>query len=101
MITQETASAMARLYRELSGAEQFLAEIDAELKKEPERIDHHGEPVHAIRNCQLGWPQGLSESWRVYQVEPRIARAVVVAHIADQKAKLEKLNEVASLEARS
>ena len=39
--------------------------------------------------------------YRIYNVEPIIARAVIVAHLSDQRAKLEKLNEIARLEVLS
>jgi hypothetical protein len=97
MITRETAAALGQAYRELEAGEKLLAEVDAELAKAEERIGFHGEVLSTARNCQLEFPNG-DNSYRLYHVEPRIARAVIVAHLADQKAKLEKLNEIARLE---
>lgn len=97
MITIETIRSIYSVHREIENGEKLLAEVDKELEKQVERIGFHGEVTTSVRNCQLGWPSSDS-AYRIYQVEPRIARAVIIAHIADQRAKLEKLNAVAQLE---
>ena len=97
MITKETADGIARTYREIESGEKLLLEVDKELEKESEKIGFHGEKQQAHRNCQLGWPNG-DNGYRIYQVEPKIAKAVIIAHLADQRSKLEKLNEIANLE---
>jgi len=99
MITEKTARELSRTYREIEAAEKLLTEVDIELAK-GERIGWRGELENAGRRCELAWPTGEASS-HLYNVEPPIARAVLVAHIADQKAKLEKLNEVARLEVLS
>jgi len=97
MITKETASAMARVYRDIEAAEKLLAEVDEGIARSKEQIDFHGEPRSTARPCQLGWPDG--NGYRLYNVEPEIARVVIVAHLADQEAKLKKINAAAILEA--
>jgi len=98
MITRETVAELGRVYREIENGEKLLAEVDAELAKETERVGFHGEIRSTARGCQLGWPSS-ENGYRLYNVEAKIARAVIVAHLADQRAKLEKLNEIAKLEA--
>ena len=98
MITKETVAELGRVMRDLDAGEKFLAEIDQELQKESDRIGFHGDTQPARRNCQLGWPSMPGDGYRLYNVEPGLARCVVVAHLADMKAKLVKLNEVANLE---
>ncbi|MDD5305574.1 MAG: hypothetical protein PHS14_20945 [Elusimicrobia bacterium] len=97
MITHETLKELGRVYRDIEAGEKLLAEVDEQLAKQEERVGFHGDIQSSFRCCQLGWPSS-SDGYRLYNVEPRIARAVIVAHIADQRAKLEKLNEVARLE---
>jgi hypothetical protein len=101
MITRETASEIFRVYRDIEAGEILLAEVDAELAKEKDSIGFHGEVRSRARCCQLGWPGNDNNSYRMYNVEVKIARAVIIAHVADQKAKLEKLNAIAQLEVAS
>lgn len=96
MITKETAILIAQAYREIEAGEKLLSEVEKELET-PDRINFYGEVESGKRTCQLGWPSGR-DSYRIYHVEPHIAKAVIVAHLADQRAKLEKLNIVAGLE---
>lgn len=98
MITKETVYEIGRVYREIEAGEKLLAQVDEELAKEKESIGFHGEIRSTARNCQLGWPMRDHDGYQLYNVEPKIARSVIVAHLADQKAKLEKLSEVARLE---
>ena len=98
MITLATVKEIYSVYRDIEAGEKLLVEVDAELAKEKDSIGFHGEVQSVARNCNLGWPSMSNDSYRMYNVEAKIARAVIVAHLADQKAKLEKLNEVARLE---
>jgi hypothetical protein len=99
MIKAETAANIARAYREIDQGQKLLSEVDEQIAKATERVSFHGEVETIVRPCQLGWPDG--NGYRLYSVEPQIARAVIVAHLADQQAKLEKLNEIARLELMS
>ena len=97
MITNETAKEIAQVFREIDQGEALLAEVDKELAQESDHIGFHGDVESTARKCQLGWPSSR-ESYRLYSVEPKIARAVIVAHLVDQRAKLEKLNQIVKLE---
>lgn len=97
MITKETADGIARAYREIENAEKLLAQVDEQLAKEKESRGFHGEINYTARPCQLGWPEGR-DGYRLFSVEARVARAVIAAHLADQRAALSKLNEYARLE---
>ncbi len=99
MIKAETVRGIDRIYREIEAGEKLLGEVDEQISKATERIGFHGEPQTTARPCQLGWPD--RDGYRIYNVEPIIARAVIVAHLSDQRAKLEKLNEIARLEVLS
>ena len=98
MISKETVFEAGRIYREIEAGEKLLAEVDAELAKATDSIGFHGEVKNRTRGCQLGWPSMSGDGYRLYNVEAKIARSVIVAHLADQKAKLEKINEIARLE---
>lgn len=97
MITQNTADEISRAFREVAAAEKLLEQIDEQLAKEKETRGFHGEIGTTARGCQLGWPD--REGYRLYFVEAKIARACIVAHLADQQARIVKLNETAKLEA--
>lgn len=97
MITKETADGISRAYREIEAAEKLLTQIDEQLAKEKESRGFHGEINYTARGCQLGWPD--REGFRLFSVEPQLGRSCVVAHLIDQKAKIEKLNEIAKMEA--
>lgn len=100
MISYATAKEIAYAYREIEAAEKLLEEVQQEIDKSGERVDYRGELQRTARNCQLGWPMS-ENSHRLFTVEPEIAAAVIKAHLVNQNAKLQKLNEVARLELQS
>jgi hypothetical protein len=99
MIASETALSIAYAYREIETAEKLLAEITDELHKR-----RHGDPPD-IRDAfgrrqdglQLGVPSG-SNGHRLYNVPWSLAKPVIEAHIANQKAILAALSEKARAE---
>jgi acyl-CoA hydrolase len=96
MITFDTAVSIVRAYQEIQASEKLIAEISEGLKNDelPDFRDAFGRR----RNLQLGVPSSES-STRIYDVHPKLALAVVHAHMAEKKAILSALNEVAKGEA--
>lgn len=97
MITKQTATNIAYAYREIESAEKLLAEITEALrhKKAPDIRDAFGRMQDGL---QLGVPTGES-SLRLFNVAWPLAKVVIEAHIAQQKAVLSALNEKARIEA--
>jgi len=99
MITQQTAERIWCCYREIKAAEKILADMDA-VKKE-DWHNEHGERLRdafgARRDLQLGVPSG-NDGHRLFGVSPELARAVIVSHIAHQRAALVEMNEQARME---
>lgn len=90
MITQETAREIWLAYDEIAKSERLLAEIEEQLRT--------GEPLNLRdsfgrrRGLQLGVPSG-EESTRLYDLQPRLAVAVIQAHIAHKRAELAAIQE--------
>lgn len=86
MITAETAIAIAYAYREIETAEKLLAEIEETMKgyrhEPPDIRDAFGRRVDGL---QLGVPSG-SNGHRLFNVNWMLARPIIMAHIANQKA---------------
>lgn len=97
MIKAETARSIAVAYAEIESAEKLLAEIDESLKRyeEPDIRDDFGRRQGGL---QLGVPHG-SNGHRLFNVPWKLARPVIMAHIADQRAQIVALNELAISEA--
>jgi hypothetical protein len=98
MITAETALEIAYAYREIETAEKLLAEITNEftkrLKDPPDIRDAFGRRQEGL---QLGVPSG-SNGHRLYNVPWSLAKPVIEAHIANQKAIVAALCEKARTE---
>lgn len=89
MITKKTAYDIWIAYDEIEKSEKLLAEMQAQLSR-GETVslrDAFGRP----RSLQLGVPSG-ENSHRLFDVNPGLAVAVIKAHIADHKARLDALN---------
>lgn len=99
MIAYETAMAIAYAYREVETAEKLLAEITDTMGKR-----RHGDPPD-IRDVfgrrqdglQLGVPSG-DNGQRLFNVPWSLAKPVIEAHIASQKAIITALGEKARIE---
>lgn len=96
MIGLETARAMALAYREVEVAEKLLAEVSDAIGRRtvPDIRDAFGRPVGGL---ELGIPSG-DNSRRMFNVPWELARPVIEAHIANQKAVILVLNEKARIE---
>lgn len=96
MISQETAAAIAYAYREIEVAEKLLEQISESLSRRamPDIRDGFGRLQHGL---QLGVPTG-ENGQRLFNVEWSLAKPVIEAHIAQQRAKLAAMGEKARAE---
>lgn len=96
MIKSETASAIAFAYRDMQVAETLLAEITDAMGKRcvPDIRDAFGRHVGGL---ELGVPHG-DNGRRLFNVSWGLARPVIEAHIAQQKAIIATLSEKARAE---
>lgn len=96
MIGFETASRIALAYREVEVAEKLLTEItDTIMRREaPDIRDAFGRLQDGL---QLGVPSGNS-GHRLFNVPWTLARPVIEAHIASQRAVIAALSEKARAE---
>lgn len=96
MITFETARAISLAYRETEVAEKLLAEISEAMSRRaaPDIRDAFGRHVGGL---ELGVPSG-DNGRRLFNVPWELARPVIEAHIAQQKAVIAALTEKARIE---
>ncbi len=99
LIKEETLVEMWHCFREIRAGEKLLADME---KLEKERPDDPNEKTlkdafGRTRHLQLGIPSG-ENIHRLYDVLPRLAKSVIIAHIADKKTKLIECNERARIE---
>ncbi len=96
MISFDTARAIAYAYREVETAEKLLGDITESLQRRaaPDIRDAFGRQQHGL---QLGVPSGESGQ-RLFNVEWTLAKPVIEAHIANQRAQIAALNEKARAE---
>ena len=88
MITEETATAIARAHQEIRAAEGLIAELEKALgeRRPIDFRDAFGRP----RGLQLGIPSG-DTAHRCFDVAPALALPVLRAHVAQQIALVEAL----------
>lgn len=96
MITEDTARKIALAYREVEVGEQLLAEINEAIGRRvaPDIRDAFGRQADGL---QLGVPSG-NNGQRLFNVPWNLARPVIEAHIAQQKAIVGALSEKARIE---
>lgn len=99
MITSETATAIAYAYREIETAEKLLAEILDTMRERgtghpPDIRDAFGRRQEGL---QLGVPSSHN-GHRLFNVPWSLAKPVIEAHIANQRAILAALSETARVE---
>ena len=99
MITQETAGKIWNAYREIEVSEKLLSDMaeaarvfDNDVRRETVK-DAFGRR----RQLTLGIPNGDS-SQRILDVDPGLAKCVIVAHIAEKRTELVAMNELARIE---
>lgn len=88
LISKETASIIWHCYREIEVAEELLAE----MAKQPKHFaGEHPESISKTfdrQACyQLGVPT-IGSSYRLYNVNPKLAEQVIKAHIESKKDEL-------------
>lgn len=99
MIAYDTALSIAQAYREVDVAEKLLAEITDTMNERrrgdpPDIRDAFGRRQEGL---QLGVPSGQN-GHRLFNVPWALARPVIEAHIASQKAIISALGEKARIE---
>ncbi|ALH82939.1 hypothetical protein [Sphingopyxis macrogoltabida] len=96
MLTSETAYRIAVAYKEIESGEQLLTDVKAAMEKVAavDIRDAFGRPV---RRIEMGIPSG-DNSRRLLHVEYDLAVPVIEAHIAQMRARLKALNEIARAE---
>lgn len=93
MISLETATDIAMAYREIEVAEKLLSEITEVVSRhqQPDIRDSFGRRAYGL---QLSVPSG-NNSQRLFNVDWHLAKPIIEAHIASQKAHISLLNEKA------
>jgi hypothetical protein len=96
MITKETAIDIALAYREIETANKLLADIAEAIKRheQPDIRDSFGRRQSGL---QLGVPSG-DNSHRLFDVPWSLAKPIIEAYLAQQKAKITALCEKARVE---
>lgn len=97
MIAYDTAVAIAYAYREVDTAEKLLVEIAETVKQGHSQTDIRDAFGRRQDGLQLGVPSG-SNGHRLFNVPWSLARPVIEAHIASQKAIIMALGEKARIE---
>ena len=95
MISQRTAHDLWIAYDEIAKAEKLLAEMESQRKngENPNPRDAMGRR----KNLSLGVPTG-ENSRQLFDVSPVLADTIIRAHIAEKKAVLVTLNNLARIE---
>lgn len=96
MINQKTAMDIAYAWREVETAEALLAEISETVSRR-EGVDIRDAFGRRQDGLQLGVPSG-SNGHRLFHVPWTMARPIIEAHIAQQRALIATLSEKAAIE---
>lgn len=98
MISKQTAMDIALAYREVETSEKLLAEIDEAIERRtvPDMRDAFGRRYGGL---QVGVPSSSNaDSQQLFNLPCNLARPIIRAHIAEQKALIEALCEQARAE---
>ena len=100
MLSKKTCEEIWHCHREIDAGNNLLSDIrntieKTGLKNDPPRSlkDDFGGDIR----LQLGVPNG-DNSHRLFYLSPDLALPVVVAHIANKRARLVELNQIARME---
>lgn len=103
MLSKEICEEIWHCHREIEAAENLLSEVEDIIKNNNDRIftRRHEEKLKDVygceRNLELGVPSG-ENSMRLFRVSYDLAVPVIKAHLANKKARLVELNEMAGIE---
>ena len=94
-ITMETAARLWKCHREIEIAKKLVADLEEKLRdgEDPTPLDAFGRP----RPYSLG-VYTSDNSQRLYEVEPRLAKSIMRAHIAEKQRELVAASEQARIE---
>jgi hypothetical protein len=98
VLSMEAASRIWTAHREIEVGRKLLADIKEALKegRDPNPVDHWGRRRH----FSLGVPSGET-SERIVQLSPKLAMAIIEAHIADKEKELKEASIAARIELES
>jgi|SRR5687767_520479 len=96
MISKDTATDMALLFRDIESSERLLKEIEEAVRRYSV-VDIRDAFGRRADGLQLGVPSGDS-SHRIFNVPWSLAKPVIEATIASKRAELAALNEKARFE---
>lgn len=96
MISQQTATALAYAHREIEVAEKLLADLTESLSRR-EAPDIRNAFGRRPNGLQLGIPNG-ENGHRLFNVDWSLAKPVIEAHVANQRAQIMALSEKARAE---
>ena len=100
MISRETATRIAQAHAEIEAAEKLLAEL-AERANQPPRDPRHGFNLQSDQRYGIELGVRVGSGMRCYDVSPKLAIAVITAHIANKRDELGELSALAHEEAMS
>ena len=99
MLSKEICEKIWHCHREIETGEKLLVDIREAFEKN--KHEPHAQALKdafgRCQNMQLGVPSG-ENSHRIFQVSYDLAEPIIRTHIANKRAELAKLNEVAQLE---
>jgi hypothetical protein len=105
MIQQKTAREIYNCYSDIVNSEKLLeeiAKIEERIEAERKEASHRNDLSERYEMYELGVPDTFSSernrSMRIFRMKPTLAKSVIIAHRADQKARLAELNEIAKIE---
>ncbi|CAN7301166.1 hypothetical protein LJR231_001534 [Phyllobacterium sp. LjRoot231] len=96
LVSKQTAMDIALAYREVETAEKLLADISEQINRRetPDIRDAFGRRQDGL---QLGVPSG-NNGHQLFNVPWSLARPIIETHIANQRAKITALTELARSE---
>lgn len=104
MITKETARRIYNCYQQIETIDKLKAEMLEEVEKVRKREQENSDPIPENsfgrfgKGMQLGIPDGMSSSMRIYNISPEIALQVMDGQSEKLKRDLRELETIARLE---
>lgn len=104
MITKETARRIYNCYQQIETIDKLKAEMLEEVERVRKREQENSDPIPENsfgrfgKGMQLGIPDGISSSMRIYNISPEIALQVMDEQSEKLKRDLRELETIARLE---